>query len=135
MRTKLAIWFWRLLRWLFAAYFMFIGYIVLAKLLHGAAIHMHQPNAAAQAFSDALETSGFMYPTLAACYLGGGLALLFHRTAPLGLAILGPPVAIILLFHVFLTGMFLWGIGWAAVWLLMVWRCRNAFMPLISYHD
>jgi hypothetical protein len=135
MQKQLAIWFWRLLRWLYAAYFMYVGFIVLGKLLRGGVIHIHEPNAAAQAFSDALGASGFMHPTLAVCYLGGGAALLFHRTAPLGLAILGPPVVIILLFHIFLTGMILWGMGWAAAWLLMAWRYRNAFVPLISYHD
>ena len=135
MRNKWAIWFWRLLRWLYAAYFMFVGYSVLIHLLRGATIHIHQPTAAAQVFSDALEASRFMYPTLAVSYLGGGLALLFPRTAPLGLAILGPPVAIILLFHVFLTGQFVWGVGWAAAWLLMVWRYRRGFLPLLSYHD
>lgn len=86
-------------------------------------------------FSDALEASRFMYPTLAVSYLGGGLALFFPRTAPLGLAILGPPAAIILLFHVFLTGQFVWGVSWAAAWLLMVWRYRRGFLPLLSYHD
>ncbi len=135
MRDRLGIWFWRLLRWLYAAYFMYVGYAVLRGLLRGAVMHIHQPNAAAQAFSDALEASGFMHPLLAACYLGGGLALLFHRTAPLGLAILGPPVAIILLFHIVLTGMLVWGASWAAVWLLMAWRYRRAFVPLLSYHD
>ncbi|MCE7950059.1 MAG: hypothetical protein DYH18_03020 [Xanthomonadales bacterium PRO7] len=133
MQGQLATWFWRLLRWLYAAYFMYVGYIVLGKLLHGAAIHMHQPNSTAQAFSDALEASGFMYPTLAACYLVGGLALLFQRTAPLGLAILGPSVVIILFFHTFLTGMYAWGAGWALVWLLMFWRYRKSFIPLWSY--
>lgn len=135
MQGQLAIWFWRLLRWLFAAYFIYVGYLVFGGLLRGVALHIHQPNAAAQAFSDALDASGFMNPTLAMCYLAGGLALLFQRTAPLGLAILGPPVAIILLFHTFLTGMFAWGATWAFVWLLMVGRYRKSFIPLWSYHD
>jgi hypothetical protein len=135
MQKQLALWFWRLLRWLYAAWFMYVGYIVLNKLLRGGVIHVHEPNAAAQAFSDALDASRFMDPTLAVCYLGGGTALLFHRTAPLGLAILGPSVAIILLFHIFLTGMIFWGVGWAAAWLLMTWRYRKAFMSLISYKD
>ena len=135
MQGQLAIWFWQLLRWLFAAYFMYVGYLVFGGLLRGVGLHIHQPNAAAQAFSDALDASGFMNPTLAMCYLAGGFALLFQRTAPLGLAILGPPVAIILLFHTFLTGMFAWGAAWAFVWLLMVWRYRKGFIPLWSYHD
>jgi hypothetical protein len=114
MQKQLALWFWRLLRWLYAAWFMYVGYIVLNKLLRGGVIHVHEPNAAAQAFSDALDASRFMDPTLAVCYLGGGTALLFH---------------------IFLTGMIFWGVGWAAAWLLMAWRYRKAFMSLISYKD
>jgi hypothetical protein len=128
--TEMAIWFWRLLRWSYSAYFIYVGSIILGELVRGTVTPYPQPNAAAQAFSNAPDASGFMNPALVASYLGGGLALIFQRTAPLGLAMLGPPVAIILLFHTVLTGMVVWGTGWAAVWLLMVWRYRKGFVPL-----
>ena len=133
--SRIRSWLWRLLRWAYAAYFIYVGCLVLNKLLHGTMTSYPQPNAAAQAFSDALNASRFMNPALVASYLGGGLALLFQRTAPLGLAILGPPVAIILLFHAVLTGMVYWGAGWAGAWLLMVWRYRKGFAPLWNYRD
>jgi hypothetical protein len=97
--TEMAIWFWRLLRWSYSAYFIYVGSIILGELVRGTVTPYPQPNAAAQAFSNAPDASGFMNPALVASYLGGGLALIFQRTAPLGLAMLGPPVAIILLFQ------------------------------------
>lgn len=53
---------------------------------------------AATAFEKALAETGFMNLLLcAACFAGGG-ALLFRRTAPLGLVILAPLVIIIFFF-------------------------------------
>jgi hypothetical protein len=47
----------------------------------------------------ALTESHFMDPLLAIACLFGGRALLSRRTAPLGIAILAPVVAVIFLFH------------------------------------
>jgi hypothetical protein len=50
-----------------------------------------------------------MNPLLcAACFAGGG-ALLFRRTAPLGLVIPAPPAIIIFFFHMAITKSYVWG--------------------------
>lgn len=92
-----------------------------------------QPTRAATAFSTALADTGFVNPLMAATFLAGGLCLLFKRTAPLGIVILAPSVAIIFFFHLVLTGNWAWGSFWAAGLALLAWRFREAFRPLWSF--
>ena len=88
---------------------------------------------AATAFEAALAQTGFMNPLLClGCFLGGG-ALLFRRTAPLGIALLAPLVVIIFCFHLFITKSYLWGtlnLLWLAV---LAWRYRRGFDQLWHY--
>ena len=87
----------------------------------------------ATAFEAALAQTGFMNPLLClGCFLGGG-ALLFRRTAPLGIALLAPLVVIIFCFHLFMTKSYLWGtlnLLWLAA---LAWRYRRGFDQLWHY--
>jgi len=117
-------------RWVFGLWYLMTGgaWLVTHALGRGAA---HQETASgAIAFQKALTESHFMDPLLAiACLFGGG-ALLIRRTAPLGIAMLAPVVVVIFLFHLVLTGNWIWG-TLNLVWFMgLVWRYRGAFTAL-----
>ncbi len=86
-------------------------------------------------FQNALEASGFIVPVMLTCYVLGGAALLFSRTAPLGIVLLAPFVAVIFFYHILLGGSALWALFWAAGLLLLAWRYRDAFKALVSFSD
>jgi hypothetical protein len=50
-------------------------------------------------FEAALQNSGFFWPFLKAVNLAGGLSLLFNVVPALGLALIAPVMAVIVLFH------------------------------------
>jgi hypothetical protein len=129
--ASLADWLWRAARWLYGAYFLLVA-VMVARMLWFGAPGVHEPTPASQAFNDAMNATGFFNPLLMVDYALGGGALLFRRTAPLGLAILAPPVVVIFLFHLCLTGNIAWGGGWALGWALMAWRYRAGFAGLWS---
>jgi hypothetical protein len=87
----------------------------------------------AAAFMQALADARFIDPLLALSFILGGGLLLCYRTAPAGLVMLAPSLAIILFFHLFLTGQYLWGAFVAAWFLLLAWYYRRAFVDLWSY--
>src|SRR3954454_15700697 len=91
------------------------------------------PEAAAQAFWSAIEATGFMVPLLGACYFLGGVAVLWRRTAPLGLALLSPPMVIIVLFDALLVKTAGPWIPIALAHFVLLWHFRAAFAPLWSY--
>ncbi len=130
--ASLADWLWRAARWLYGGYFLFVA-VMVARMLWFGAPGIHEPTPAAKAFSDAMNATGFFNPLLMVDYALGGGALLFRRTAPLGLALLAPPVVVIFLFHLRLPGNVAWGGGWALDWVLLAWRCRNGFAGLWNY--
>lgn len=123
------------LRWLYGAFFVLTGGYIVAHLLTGFAAPPVQPTPEAAAFMAALTRSGFMDALLAAAFLAGGLALFPRRTAPLGLALLAPAVAVVLLFHLTLSGTPAPGLITAAVWLVLAWRERDRFSALWSDAD
>jgi hypothetical protein len=125
-------WLLRLARWLYGGYFLFVAAMIARMLLTGGP-GIHQPTAAAKAFMDAMNATGFFNPLLMIDYALGGGALLFRRTAPLGLALLAPTVGVIFLFHLMLTGNIIWGGGWALGWVLLAWPCRSAFAALWNF--
>lgn len=127
--------FWAALRWIYGAMFLFAASVLVQSMLPGASPPPPEPTAAARAFADALTASGFVQPALVVCYIVAGLALFRHPTAPLGLALLGPPVIVIFLFHCLLSGRVTWALPWMAIWLLLVWRYRSAFIALARYAD
>jgi hypothetical protein len=90
---------------------------------------------AATAFEKALAETGFMNLLLcAACLVGGG-ALLFRRTAPLGLVILMPLVIIIFFFHIVITKSYVWGTVNLAWLIVLAWHFRAAFHSLWNYAE
>jgi hypothetical protein len=123
-------------RWIFGLFYAAVGVAILIFAILGSASQPPQPTPEAQAFMDALSSTGsFLNPLVAGTYIAGGLALVWQRTAPLGVALLAPPVAIIFWFHMNLSHQYYWG-TLNAVWLLaLAWAYRRAFVPLWSYHD
>jgi hypothetical protein len=87
---------------------------------------------AARAFWSALEATGFMLPLLAASYGLGGTLTLFRRTAPLGLVVLSPPMAVIVLFNALLVRSASAWVVLAPLHALLLWRVRADLAPLWS---
>ena len=122
-------------RWIFGLWYFITGgaWLVTHALGNGAA--HPEVTAGAIAFQKALTASRFMDPLLAfACFFGGG-ALLIRRTTPLGLAMLAPVVVVIFLFHLVLTGNWIWG-TLNLVWFTgLAWRHKEAFATLWNYSE
>ena len=122
-------------RWIFGLWYSVTGgaWLVTHALGRGAA---HQETAAgAIAFQKALADSHFMDPLVAiACLLGGG-ALFSRRTAPLGIGLLAPVVAVIFLFHLVLSGNWIWGTLNLVWFTALAWRNRKAFTALWAYSE
>jgi len=91
------------------------------------------PTIEGRAFLEALSATSFFTPVLGVTFLAGASALLFQRTAPLGIVLLAPPMVIIFFFHIFLTGMVLWGSVWAGTLAVLAWGHREAFTALFSF--
>jgi hypothetical protein len=92
-----------------------------------------QPTAEANAFWDALVATGFMVPMLWMTYMLGGIFCLADRTAPLGLAVLSAPMAIIVPFDALLARQ---AGPWIAVVLVhvgLLYVYRAAYVPLWTF--
>lgn len=118
---------WSAFRVLFGLYFIFASVMV---MMNFGGNHPPESVAAAGHFTLALDATGFMNPMLIASFLVAGVALLFNRTAPVGLIILAPSVLVIACFHWFLTGKYVWGTIWPVWYLLLVWHYRHVFARL-----
>ena len=123
---------WVVLRVIYGAFFMAMGLWALASAV-GVAQAPEQPTRSAADFMQALADARFIDPLLGLSFVAGGGLLLLRRTAPLGLVLLAPSVVVILFFHLFLSGQYIWGTFVAAYFLLLAWRHRRAFAPLWSY--
>jgi putative oxidoreductase len=89
------------------------------------------PHNAAGDFLRALMVSHYVY-AVAACQVIGGLLLVIGRYVPLGLAILGPIIVNIVLFHIFLLAEGLpMALIFAAVYLFLLWRYWAAFAGIL----
>jgi hypothetical protein len=122
-------------RWIFGLWYLLTGgaWLVAHALGRGAA--HHEVTAGAIAFQKALTESHFMDPLLALTCLFGGAALIIRRTAPLGIAMLAPVVVVIVLFHLVLSGNWMWG-TLNMVWFAgLAWSYRRAFTALWSYSE
>jgi len=125
-------WLWRTARWLYGGYFIYTA-VMIGRTLWIGGKGVQQPTPEAKAFYDALHATGFLYPLMGITFGAGGLALLLHRTAPLGLALLAPSVGVIFLFHLMLTGNVVWGAEWALGLILLAWHYRSAYTGLWNY--
>jgi len=89
------------------------------------------PHNLAREFLHAFLESGYVY-AIAACQLVGGLLLLLGRFVPLGLTILGPVIANIVFFHIFLAAEGLpLAIVIAVLFLFLLWRYWSAFAAIL----
>lgn len=120
---------WTVLRVLFGLFFIYSPIMVMMKF--GG---QHPPEAlpAAASFTEALDRTGFMTPSLIVALFAGGAAMLFDRTAPIGLIILGAPVFTIGGFHWFLTHNYVWGTLWPVWFALLAWHYRSVFARLLE---
>lgn len=83
-------------------------------------------------FEAALQNSGFLWPLLKAVNLAGGLSLLGNIAPALGLALITPVMAVIVLFHLVLNPQ---GIPVAVILTvlggLLVWAYRDRYAALL----
>lgn len=83
-------------------------------------------------FEQGLQASGFFWPFLKTVNLVGGLSLLLNVAPALGLALIAPVMATIVLFHVFLNPQ---GLPIAAILvvtgLMLVWAYRDQYAPMV----
>lgn len=124
---------WTIVRWVYGLFFLGMGVGILVSVTTGLISAPQQPNARSQAFMDALAASGFMDPLLAASFILGGGALLVRRTIPLGVVVLAPSVAVILLFHLTLSGQVIPGLVVGAILAAVAWRHRDGLACLWFY--
>lgn len=122
-----------ILRWLPGIFYAYIGGSWFVHQLIGKPWVTPPEPERAKALTSALTSSGLVDPLIAATCVVGGLLLLPRRTAPLGIAILAPLVFGIFLFHLLLTGDWIWGSFHLGLLVLLAWLHRSAFKPLWSY--
>jgi hypothetical protein len=118
---------WAAARILFGLFFLYAPMMVIVQF---GGQNPPETVVAASDFALALDRTGFMNPLIIATMLMGGAALLFERSAPLGLILLGPSVVVIAGFHWFLTGDFIWGSVWPIWFALLVWHYRRVYSRL-----
>src|SRR3546814_11029805 len=100
---------WAVARILFGLFFLYAPLMVIVQF---GGQNPPETMPAASDFASALDRTGFMNPLIIGTMLMGGAALLFERRAPVGLILLGPSIAVIAGFHLFLTGKLVWGRIW-----------------------
>lgn len=122
-------WAWAVARCLYGL--VFIGLTAVVIIQFGGN-HPPEVNPAAGDFTGALNRTGFMNPLLTGTLLLGGMALLFDRTAPIGLLLVAPSVVVIALFHWLLTHTPVWGSIWPIWWAVLAWRYRSVFARLLQ---
>ena len=130
--TTVTDWLWRFARWLYGGYFIYTA-VMIGRTLWIGGKGVQQPTPEAKAFYEALHATGFLYPLMGITFGVGGLALILHRTAPLGLVLLAPSVGVIFFFHIMLTGRVVWGTEWALGLVLLAWHYRSAYTALWNY--
>lgn len=124
---------WRVLRYVYAAYYLIIGVWLALSLVGITALPHPRVSDASAAFQGALAGTGFMFPLLAFTYTASACALCLYRTAPLGLVLLAPVAVVILLTDALLDSAWLAGSLNAAVLAALAWHFRSAFRPLFFY--
>ena len=122
-----------ILRWLYGLFYLAVGIAWFAHKILGRPWVMPEKNATATTLVGALTSSGIVDPLIASVCLIGGMLLLIKRTSPLGIAVLAPLVSGIFIFHLFLTGDWIWGGIHFGLLVLLAWLHRSAFRPLVSY--
>jgi hypothetical protein len=124
---------WAVLRVVYGLFFFVTGIWIWLHILTGRFPPPVQPTPEAAAFMSAFDASGFMEPLLGLTYLIGGGALLVRRTAPLGLVVLAPSVAVIFFFDLLLAGQTFWPLIVASWFAALAWRLRAGLRPLVQF--
>ena len=125
--------FWRILRYVFAAYYLYVG-VYLALSLTGVLPPLHlKLSSASASFQHALAETGFVRSVLAATYVVSAGALCFDRTAPLGVVLLAPSMVIIFLTDTLLDTAWVWGTLHSAILAALAWHYRSAYRPMWNY--
>ena len=122
-----------ILRWVYGLFYAYIGGSWFLHYLLDKPWSVPKKNESAQILVNAMSQSGVVDPLIAGTCLVGGLLLFVKRTAPLGIAILAPLVFGIFIFHVFLTGGWVWGSIHFGLLVLLAWLHRSAYRPLWSF--
>lgn len=122
-----------IVRWVFGLFYLTTGIAIFCYVAFGLGAPPPQPTPQALAFTTALSHSHIIDPLLSLAYLVGGGALLFRRTAPLGILVLAPVVLVIFCFHLVLSGQWIWGSVNLALLLFLAWQHRPAFRPLWNF--
>ena len=120
----------RIARWILGGWFVFSAVLFFAARIFPGIEIPADGSPAAASFMEALRATGFISPLMYLFFVLGGLATLFHRTAPLGLVLLGPFVIVIFFYHLVLTGNWPWGSFWLALFLGLLCAYRYRFAPL-----
>lgn len=125
-------WLIRALRFFLGGWFLVFGALFLAARFGLPLDLPSEGNARAAAFMAALRETGFIAELMYLGFFAGGLALLLDRTAPLGLVLLGPFVVVIFFHHLVLTGNWLFGSFWMALFVALLWLYRGRLNALWS---
>lgn len=121
---------WTTARWIFACWYFGVG--IIGSITNNPAKDAAE---ATTALEKVMAQSLFMKPLLFLCSFLGGGAMLFRRTAPLGIVILAPLVIIIFFFHIVITKSFAWG-TLNLLWLIVLaWRFRHGFDQQWNYRE
>lgn len=120
---------WTVVRVLFGIFFIYAPIMVIVKF---GGQNPPETVPAAAHFVQALDQTGFMTPSLIAALLIGGACMLFDRTAPIGLILLGAPIFTIAGFHWFLTHNYVWGSIWPVWFAVLAWHYRAVFARLLE---
>lgn len=93
------------------------------------------PPPEAEAFSNALMSTRYMFPLIKTTELAAGILLLSNRFVPLALAILAPVLVNIVAFHAFLapSGLAL-ALPILGMEVYVAWTYRRAFGPMLEKH-
>lgn len=122
-----------ILRWVYGLFYLFVGVAWFVHRILDKPWVMPEKNEAATTLVNALTASGIVDPFIASVCLIGGTLLLVRRTCPLGIAVLAPLVSGIFIFHLFLTGDWIWGGIHFGLLVLLTWSHRSAFRSLVSF--
>ena len=126
---------WRLIRWAYGTYFVCLGSASLLQIM-GVLPEPHwdqYESAAAATFELAMENTHYLVPFIALVWIASGIAFLFTRTAPLGVALLAPVVVNIFLADTVLDNLYFWAFAHTAPFVALAWHYRSAFAPLWNY--
>lgn len=124
---------WRLLRYVFAAFYLLVGSYVLLSLAGFVPAPQPKVSSESAAFQAALWQTGFMLPLLGFTYVAGACALFVERAAPLGIVLLAPAVVVIFFTDTMLDTAWISGTVNAAILAALAWRYRAAFKPLWNF--